>query len=174
MIGAAFLAGAARITENNEYSEVARQAMEYSCTRQLADGSWYYGEDPIFHWIDVFHTGYNLDSLRRYITYTGDVTFDSHLRKGLKYFKANFVEPTGRVKYYFDRAFPIDIQCASQAIDTLSLFSDLDPGCLSLAENSACWYIEHMQDDDGHFYFRKYPLGIYKSAEDTLGASDNV
>ena len=38
----------------------ASAAMEYSCTRQLADGAWWYGEEPEYHWIDNFHTGYNL------------------------------------------------------------------------------------------------------------------
>jgi uncharacterized protein YyaL (SSP411 family) len=44
MIGAAFLAGAAVVTKKHEYEQVARRAMEYSCARQLKDGSWYYGE----------------------------------------------------------------------------------------------------------------------------------
>jgi hypothetical protein len=164
MIGAAFLAGAAKVTDNKDYLEIARQAMEYSCARQRPDGAWYYGEDAMFHWIDVFHTGYNLDSLKRYGEFSADASFANHLKKGFEYFKNNFFEYTGRVKYYFNRSLPVDIQCASQAIDTLLLFSDFTPESVAMADKTASWYIQHMQDKDGHFYFRYYPLGISNKA----------
>lgn len=164
MIGAAFLAGAAKITGSMEYFRIAQKAMEYSCCRQLPDGAWYYGEDPMHHWIDVFHTGYNLDSLKRYAFFSQDHSFDPYLKRGFAYFRDNFFEPSGRVKYYFNKAFPIDIQCAAQAIDTLLLFSDLDPENLAMAAKTGRWYIEHMQAKDGHFHFRKYPFGVYNKA----------
>src|SRR6266550_1689462 len=72
MLGAAMLARAAKHTGNRNYSNVARSSMEYSCSRQLSDGSWWYGENPKYHWIDNFHTGYNLDSLKTYLECTGD------------------------------------------------------------------------------------------------------
>lgn len=164
MIGAAFLAGAARILNNNSYLELARKAMEYSCSRQLDDGAWYYGEDSTYHWVDAFHTGYNLDSLKRYLAYSGDASFRPHLQKGFEFFKNNFFIPTGMVKYYNNKAKPIDIQCGSQAIDTLSLFSDVDPECRDMALKASLWYINHMQDKDGYFYFRKYPFGLSNKA----------
>src|SRR5438094_2019074 len=67
MLGAALLARTAKLTRNKAAIEVAREAMEYSCTRQNPDGSWYYAEEPNAIWIDNFHTGYNLDSLKCYI-----------------------------------------------------------------------------------------------------------
>jgi hypothetical protein len=164
MIGAAFLAGASAVTGNARYQEVARRAMEYSCSRQRPDGAWYYGEDSMFHWIDVFHTGYNLDSLKRYIHMSGDRSFDMNLAKGFEHFRGCFFESSGYVKYYVNRTPPLDIQCASQAIDTLLHFSDIAPDGISLAERIACWYIEHMQAKDGHFFFRKYPFGIKNKA----------
>ena len=66
------LARTAKHTGNREYLEVARSAMEYSVTRQLPDGSWWYAEYPNHQWIDNFHTGYNLDSLKCYIENSGD------------------------------------------------------------------------------------------------------
>ena len=164
MIGAAFLAGASRVLDEPAYARMARRAMEYSCARQLPDGAWYYAEDPMFHWIDVFHTGYNLDSLKRYRDFSGDRDFDGRLEKGYAFFKDRFFEPTGRVKYYFDKPRPIDIQCASQAIDTLTLFADRDDAGLSMAAKAAEWTIRHMQGRDGHFFFRRYPLGIANRA----------
>jgi rhamnogalacturonyl hydrolase YesR len=158
MLGGAMLARTAKHTENAELFDVARAAMEYSCCRQLPDGAWYYAEDPRHHWIDNFHTGYNLDSLKCYIESTDDRTFKPQLDLGFHYFKENFLEPSGRPKYYHNRAYPIDIQCASQAIETLSHFSDYDPDALSLASRVARWTIEHMQDSSGYFYYRRYPL----------------
>ena len=158
MLGAGLLARTAAKTSNEEFRRVARSAMEYSCARQHADGSWWYAESPDNRWIDNFHTGYNLDALRYYIDYTGDEEFRPNLVKGLEYFKRNFFEPSGRPKYYHSRTYPVDIQCSSQAIDTLAWFSDLDPACLPLARKVAAWTIRNMQDPDGHFYYRQYPF----------------
>lgn len=164
MIGAAFLAGAAAVAREPEYQALARRAMEYSCAGQLKDGAWYYGEDRKYHWVDVFHTGYNLDALKRYQLYSGDTSFSGALERGYGYFRSHFFEPGGRVRYYHDKARPIDIQCVSQAIDTLLLFSSGDPDALAVAERTASWYIRHMQDADGHFYFRYYFPGLHNGA----------
>jgi rhamnogalacturonyl hydrolase YesR len=154
MLGAALLARVGQLTGDSEAIAVAREAMLYSCSRQNADGAWYYGEAPKYHWIDNFHTGYNLDSLKRYRDASGDRHFDECLWKGFAYFKKTFFEPGGRPKYYHDNPYPIDIQCAAQAIDTLTSFSGEDPESLALARKVAHWTIGNMQDQDGHFYYR--------------------
>lgn len=158
MLGAALLARTARFTGNREALKVAKEAMEYSCTRQLPNGAWYYGEEPKFHWIDNFHTGYNLDSLKCYIDNTNNNTYRNSLINGFKYFKQTFFGANGRPKYYHDRVYPIDIQCASQAIDTLTNFSDYDESSMELALKVAKWTIKNLQDDEGYFYFRVQPL----------------
>jgi hypothetical protein len=154
MLGAALLARVATHTDDTDARQIAQEAIKYSCTRQLADGAWYYGEAPKYHWIDNFHTGYNLDCLKRYIDSTGDGQFEPCLQKGFQYFKLNFFEADGLPKYYHDKASPIDIQCAAQAIDTLAFFSDCEPGSLELASAVASWTINNMQARDGHFYYR--------------------
>lgn len=154
MLGAALLARVARLSGRSALAELAREAMLYSCARLNDDGGWYYGEDPKYHWIDNFHTGYNLDSLRRYRDSTGDTQFDAVLDAAYAYFARHFFEEDGRPKYFHDRTMPIDIQCAAQAIDTLAYFSDRDPGALPMACRTAQWTIEHMQADDGHFFYR--------------------
>lgn len=160
MLGAAMLARTARYTGHAEYNDVAKEAMEYSCSRQRADGSWWYAEYPDHHWIDNFHTGYNLDSLRCYIENSGDETYLPHLRKGFQFFTENFFEPSGRPKYYHNRTYPVDSQCAAQAIETLASFSDREPGALDLAVKVAYWTIKNMQDPEGYFYYRQYPFQI--------------
>lgn len=154
MLGAALLARVAQITGNEEVIVAASKAMFYSCSRQNEDGAWYYGEDPKYHWIDNFHTGYNLDSLKRYKDSTGDSSFDKALEIGYSYFKNNFFEADGCPKYYHDKKYPVDIQCAAQAIDTLAFFSEGDRESLALACKVADWTIANMQDPDGHFYYR--------------------
>ncbi len=158
MLGAAMLARTARHTGNRRYVEVARSAMEYSCSRQMADGAWPYGESPKYHWIDNFHTGYNLDSLKCYIESTGDNSWSANFRAGLDYYKRHFFEDDGCPKYYHDRRYPVDSQCAAQSIESLASFSNDDPECLELSVKVARWVIGNMQDRDGHFYYRIYPL----------------
>lgn len=164
MLGAAMLARAYKHTRTEEYRKVAQSAMEYSCSRQLSDGSWWYAEDPRYHWIDNFHTGYNLDSLKCYIDSTNDQTWHGQMMNGLRFFKEHFFEDSGRPRYYHTRTYPVDSQCAGQAIDTLALFSDLDSSCLPLAKKVATWTINNMQEPDGHFHYRHYPWGKAKTA----------
>jgi hypothetical protein len=158
MLGSAMLARTAKHTGNREYFEVARSAMEYSCSRQLPDGSWWYGEDPKYHWIDNFHTGYNLESLKCYLESTRDDTWRPNFQKGLNFYKRHFFEPDGCPKYYHNRRYPVDSQCAAQSIESLASFSREDSECLDLSVKVARWTIANMQAPDGHFYYRIYPL----------------
>jgi len=158
MLGAAMLARTAQFTNNQEALEVAKQAMLYSCSRQLRDGAWYYGHASKYHWIDSFHTGYKLDSLKCYTECSNDRTFEENLQRGYEYFRNHFFEESGRPKYYHNRAYPVDIQCASQAIDTLVYFSDIDASSLELALRVAKWTIDNMQDKSGYFYYRILPF----------------
>jgi len=158
MLGAGILARTAKYTGSQECRRVARQAIEYSCSRQRPDGSWWYAEAPEHHWIDNFHTGYNLDGLKHYTYSTGDQSYRQNFDKGLAYYKANFFGPNGRPKYYHSRTYPIDIQCAAQAIDTLAFVSDEDPCSLAISQLVASWTIRNLQDRKGYFYYRQYPL----------------
>jgi hypothetical protein len=158
MVGAAVLTRTAKYTNNKEYLEVAKGAMRFSCSRQLPSGAWLYGEKPINHWIDNFHTGYNLDALRDYTDYSGDHEFEANMRKGLEFYKANFFESNGRPKYYHNRTYPVDSQCASQSIETLANYSDRDPSALILSSQVARWMIKNMFDRKGFFYYRQYPI----------------
>lgn len=164
MLGAGMLARTSKYTGNMEYLNVAKGAMKYSCSRQLPNGAWWYGEDAMYHWIDNFHTGYNLDGLKCYIEYSDDNTYQKHLKKGLEFYKQHFFENTGRPKYYHSRTYPVDSQCASQAIDTLASFSVLDEESLRLAFKVSDWTINNMQNEKGYFFYRQYPLGIKAKA----------
>jgi len=155
MLGAGFLARVYSVIKRKELADVARKAMTYSCNCQLPSGAWYYGEAETYHWIDNWHTAYNLDSLRWYIKSAEDEEFLSNLKKGYYFYKSHFFEKDVKPKYYFNKLYLVDIQCASQGIDTLCFFSEDDPEALHLAQKVAKWTINNMQDKNGYFYFRK-------------------
>lgn len=163
LLGAALLAGTGKHTQREEFLALAREAVRYSCHHQLPEGGWWYGEEPKHHWIDNFHSGYNLDSIKRYVEATGDDWCRENLRRGYRYFVETFFESSGCPRYYHNKTYPVDIQSAAQAIDTLCLFSDDFPGSLDLAATVVHWTIVNLLDRAGYFYYRKYPFVISRT-----------
>ena len=155
-LGGCFLARTYTYTEKQQYRALAEKAMMYTAQHQRPNGSWFYGEKLNLNWVDNFHTGYVLDSFKLYSDRTGDQSFDHILWKGYEFWKQTFVLPDGTPKYYDYKTLPLDIQCSSQAIDTLVLFSDRDPDALQLAVKIARWTVANMQDKTGYFYYRRY------------------
>jgi len=155
-LAASLLARTYSYSRNESYRALAEKAICYTARHQRSDGSWYYGEAPYRHWIDNFHTAYVLDSFKYYIESTGDERFEQNLTRGYQYWKNSFFLRDGTPKYYHHKTRPIDIQCCSQAIDTLVFFHDRDPDSVMLALKVANWTIEHMQDSSGYFYYRRY------------------
>jgi polysaccharide biosynthesis protein VpsJ len=155
-LGASLLARTYSYTRNETYRALAEKAMQYTAKYQRADSSWYYGEAANLHWIDNFHTAYVLDCFKHYDEGTGDTRFDKQLMNGYRYWKKTFFLPDGTPRYYSHKTLPLDIQCSSQAIDTLVFFRDRDPDSVPLALRVAQWTIEHMQDRSGYFYYRRY------------------
>jgi hypothetical protein len=163
-LGASLLARTYSHTGNTQYRSLAQKAMQYTANHQRADWSWYYGEADNLHWVDNFHTAYVLDCFKYYAASTGDDRFVKNMMNGYAYWKKTFFLPDGTSRYYDRKTLPIDIQCSSQAIDTLVFFHDVDPGNLSLALRVANWTIEHMQDRTGYFYYRRYsPMLVNKT-----------
>ncbi len=155
-LGAGFLARTYAQTKTEEYRALAQKAMQYTAQYQRSNGAWYYGEKSNLHWVDNFHTGYVLDCFKHYIDSTDDHSFDENLKKGYEFWKQTFFLKDGTPKYYDYKTLPLDIQCSSQAIDTLVFFSDQDPEAIDLALKVAKWTINHMQDKTGYFYYRRY------------------
>jgi len=155
-LSACFLARTYFHTKNESYLALAQKAMQYTAQHQRADGSWYYAEKANAHWVDNFHTGYVLDCFKHYAESTDDHRFDSNLKRGYNFWKNTFFLPDGTPRYYDSKTLPLDIQCSSQAIDTLVFFSDSDPEALPLAYKVARWTIANMQDKSGYFYYRRY------------------
>ncbi len=158
MIGASLLARVNSFSPNPRYRELAERAIQYTLHHQTEAGAWYYGVGEKWKWIDSFHTGYVLEALAIFIRATGATRYEPALKRGYEYFVHTFFLPDGTPRYYDYKTLPIDIQCASQAIQTLVNLRDLHPASVPTAVNVAEWTIKHMQDKAGYFYYRKYPL----------------
>lgn len=159
-LGASLLARTYAYTRTEVLREMAQKAMQYTANHQQPDGSWYYGPAANLRWVDNFHTAYVLDCFKHYAQATADSSFEQHLSRGYEYWKRTFFLSDGTPRYYNHKTLPLDIQCSSQAIDTLVFFRDRDPEALPLAVKVAQWTIRRMQDPSGYFYFRRYPYGI--------------
>lgn len=155
LLGASLLARVATHTGEQELTAIARQAMAYTVKHQRPDGSWWYGEAPSLHWVDNFHTGYNLECMLLYQEATGDHSFEAAMLRGLDYYVQNFFLPDGTPRYFSQKTYPIDIQCAAQSIETLKIFASYRPELRAKAERVANWTLAHMQSSDGYFYFRR-------------------
>lgn len=155
-LGASLLARTYSHTGNESYRSMAQKAILYTGNHQRANGSWYYGEGANLRWVDNFHTAYVLDCFKYYQMATGDGRFEAKLNLGYQYWKSTFFLSDGTPRYYDYKTLPIDIQCSSQAIDTLVFFHERDPESLPLALNVAKWTIDNMQDHTGYFYYRRY------------------
>jgi hypothetical protein len=87
---------------------------------------------------------------------TDDASTAGAFETGVQFWLDHFFLDDGTPRFYADGTYPIDIQCASQAIESLCLYRRAyDSSCLALAAKVASWTISNMQDRDGHFYFRR-------------------
>ena len=155
-LGASLLARTYAHTRDEALRVLAEKSLRYTAKYQRPDASWYYGEEANLHWVDNFHTAYVLDCFKHYADATGDTQFDAKIGTGYEYWKNTFFLTDGTPRYYNHKTLPVDIQCSSQAIDTLVFFQDRDPDGLRLAVKIAEWTIATMQDPSGYFYYRRY------------------
>ncbi len=139
----------------DEYRDAVREGLTWTLERQRADGSWPYGEREDLDWVDNFHTGYVLDSLRVCADADVDDRAEPAWREGLEYWRANLIAADGLPKYYDKEPYPIDTQCAAQAIQTLAIASKHDPSCLGQAWKVFEWTMANMRRRDGLFYFQR-------------------
>ena len=153
-LGAALLCRVSKQTDERKFLDAALRVTRYSVSKQRTDGSWDYGDAASQQWIDNFHTGYNLCALQAIGRYIGTTEFESCVRRGFEFYRANFFREDGAPKYFHNRTYPIDIHCVAQSIITLLAFRDLDPDNLTLARKVLTWAMNHMWDDRGFFYYR--------------------
>jgi mannose/cellobiose epimerase-like protein (N-acyl-D-glucosamine 2-epimerase family) len=144
-----------RYTGEKKFLAPALKAARYSASQQRTDGSWTYGEAATQQWIDNFHTGFNLSSLRRIGMNVDTSEFESHVRLGLEFYNSHFFREDGAVRYFHNQIYPIDTHCVAQSVITLLDLKDLNPNNAALANSVLEWALDHMWDGRrGFFYYR--------------------
>jgi hypothetical protein len=156
LLGAVTLLRAWKHTRDDAYLALAKKAISWSCSRINPDGSWYYGAHKKYYWIDNFHTAYNLDSLVAAQELAGDRVVNQNIIDATySFWTRKFFLNDGRPKYYPDALYPVDIQCASQAIESLAKYSNREPDAINLAMKVANWTLANMQKSNGAFRLRR-------------------
>jgi hypothetical protein len=134
---------------------LARTVVEPTVAAQGPDGLWPYGEGGAIGWVDGFHTAYTIGGLYDVARATGDEALLGVVRRGLaayieRLFTAGFVP-----KYTPQKLWPVDIHCASSAIDLFVRLRDLDERCERMARGVTAWTLANMYDGKGGFYYQR-------------------
>lgn len=154
LLGAALLARLFTVTGQENFRDLAARAARFSLCRQNADGSWPYGEAVTQSWIDNFHTGYNLVSLKRLSTVLSDSAIKEAIARGMEFYINHFFTSDGVPKYFHDRLWPVDVHSAAQSIVTLSEFSNTFSEAAPLADRVCAWTLANMRSGNGYFYYQ--------------------
>jgi rhamnogalacturonyl hydrolase YesR len=152
LLGASLLIRLYGLTGEDVLRDAALSSLAYTMKHQREDGSWFYAEASIQQWIDSFHTGFNLESVRWFRRCGEAAEYEEAYHKGVSYYAQNFFLADGTPKYYHDRVYPIDIHAPAEAI---TFFAGEGPEYSELAERVLSWMLTNMRDEDGYFYFRK-------------------
>ena len=139
-----------------EYRDAAERAVRFTLARQRGDGSWPYGEAHSQGWIDSFHTGFILVSLKHLIELLGGQEWQFALERGYEFYENRFFLADGTPGYYHDRSHPIDVHSAAQGVITFVEMTDLMPNAKAMASRVLRWAIENLQDPAGFFYFQRH------------------
>jgi len=152
LLGSSLLARLVKYTADKGISDTALSSLRYSMQHQREDGSWYYAEKKTAHWIDSFHTGFNLQSILYFLDEGYCPEYRKDFERGVEFYRRNFFLDDGTPKYYHNALYPIDIHAPAQAI---AFFSRMGAEYRSLTEKLVQWMINNLQDERGFFYFQK-------------------
>ena len=153
LLGASVLLRLDSIEPNPEARDAALAALAYSMKHQREDGSWRYSESGEGGWVDSFHTGFNLESIRRFLNAGRAAEHRQAYERGVRFYAAKFFLPDGTPSYYSNRTYPIDVHAAAEAI---SFFSD-EEAYRQLAARVLGWTVANLAAPSGYFYFQKGP-----------------
>jgi hypothetical protein len=152
MLVAALLARVGQVTDSSDLRRRAEAALAHTVAGQRQDGSWPYGELPHLEWVDNFHTAYVLmciELCRR----AGAIPPRETLERGLGYYRTALFLGDGTPKYYPASVYPIDAQCAAEAIRLFSLVGRRDD-----ALRTFDFAMRKLRRRDGSFIFQRQRL----------------
>ncbi len=155
--GNLFVASVLLRTEKKDFVVLAEKAVNYAVADQNRDGSWYYYGPPRadnMKFIDNYHSGFILDALYQCNKSLQRDDVNNAIKTGLSHYKKMFSDK-GEPFRLDGAQFPQDIHDAAQGIITFTLLKDFENENIEIAAKIADWAISEMQDNDGHFYYRK-------------------
>jgi hypothetical protein len=164
MLVTALLARLSKLLGDGELAQRASAGVEFTVSRQRADGSWPYGEGTELDWVDGFHTGYVLDFLLDCIeSGIGGAAAERAWRRGLDYFARALIDPNGAPRYTPKSLYPIDGQCAAQAIQTLSRAACREPELAERRWTVVDYAFSDLAMGDGTFAFQRERLWLNRA-----------
>ena len=143
-------------TGQPELGETAERAVRFTLARQRDDGSWPYGEARSQSWVDSFHTGFVLVSLKHLIGHLNGAGWREALDAGYRFYQKRFFLADGTPGYYHERLYPLDVHSAAQGAITFVEMKDLMPDADAMADRVVRWTIRNLQDPAGFFYFQRH------------------
>ncbi len=152
LLGASLLARIGASYGRKDVLDPALSAARYSLNRCREDGSWFYAERREQRWIDSFHTGFNLESIRRMLNLgliaEGRSTYD----KAVDFYARHFFLSDGTPLYYADRLYLVDVHAPAEGI----CFFAEEPNRETLVRSIFNWFMANLWNSkNGTFYFRK-------------------
>lgn len=156
LLAAEFLARVhSEVEPSDEWAESARAAARATLSAQRPDGSWPYGRSRRDSFVDSFHTGYILRSLRR-LDALGVVEAGSAVQRGFDYWWETFANGTG-IPHRPHVPYPVDFHAVAEAMLTLLAFRDVRPEASARAVELAWWAVERGRGRDGAFDYLWHP-----------------
>jgi hypothetical protein len=152
LLGASLLARIYGETGREDLLDLAKKSLAYSMKYQHPDGSWFYSEWEKAHWVDSYHTGFNLQAIKYFLDAGLETQYQAAFDKGVAFYRDNFFLPDGTPKYYHDKTYPIDIHSPAQAI---AFFSGMGAEFDELVERELGWMLNKMLSSQGYFYFQR-------------------
>lgn len=132
-----------------EFAQLAQDALEFSLAAQLEDGSWYYAETAFQRWIDSYHTGFNLMSLRRFEQAGLTESVAGALTRGEAFYRERLFTQDGAAKYRHNQDLPVDVHGPAVGIHYFADRKATLPDAWRIFE----WVVSNMRNPDGSFAF---------------------
>ncbi|MCG8606388.1 delta-aminolevulinic acid dehydratase [bacterium] len=157
LLGCGLLARVSATQSHSCWDTEIQYSMSYTVDHQRNDGAWFYAETDYQRWIDSFHTGFNLFSLRWIQDYTSCSKIQNAVYKGETFYAQNFFLSDGTPKYYHDRVYPIDIHSPAMA---LRYFGALEART-ALSNKVSNWLVANMRQERGTFSFQQNEISLW-------------
>jgi hypothetical protein len=156
MLGARLLARVGSVTGEDDLIALAARAVAYCVHDQTSEGSWPYGSARYQTWVDNFHTGFILECLHDFGSYSGRTWPMPALEKGLAFYRDRLFLLDGTARYFHTRTYPLDVHAFAQGILTFTKLRNSDPGCLQFAGRIVRSAFQHLLGGNGLFHYQRH------------------